>query len=243
MIGEESAMSDEEIHEMRMAHAIENTVVVRPPKQHLATFGSTTIRYYLVTEPAYREIDDRSPDDVVIREGVVTAEQPKVVTPYYMLNHEGFGQHAADFLRNIARERGNDAPGLLYAYKNEGMQTNIASGDVQQVTNRLKRWLDREERNLEAVIRGVDELWDVSLMKFIFDLTSASVRANVAEMHARGLFDTEGGVPRDARERIEHLLAEAKRGNVDPSDVHAEIERWGLFDEYQDRFLSLFKAH
>ena len=136
-----------------------------------------------------------------------------------------------------------DAPGLLYAYKNEGMQTNIASGDVQQVTNRLKRWLDREERNLEAVIRGVDELWDVSLMKFIFDLTSASVRANVAEMHARGLFDTEGGVPRDARERIEHLLAEAKRGNVDPSDVHAEIERWGLFDEYQDRFLSLFKAH
>ena len=46
----------------------------------------------------------------------------------------------------------------------------------------------------------------------------------------------------DARERIAHLLAEAKRGNVDPSDVHAEIERWGLFDEYQDRFLSLFKA-
>ena len=224
-----------------MAYAIRNTVVVRPPRQMLATFGATSVKYYLVTEPAYREIEPQAQDDVVIREGVVKAERPRVVTPHYLMQHEGFGDHAREYLRRLAGERGSDTPGLLYAYKNEDMHTNIASGGMRQVTGRLRQLLDREGRGLEAVIQGIDELWDVSLMKFIFDLTSASVRSNVAEMNARGLLDMEDGAPRDARERIEHLLAEAGQGNAAPSDAHRELERWGLFDQYQDRFLSIFK--
>ena len=121
------------------------------------------------------------------------------------------------------------------------MRTNIASGDVKQVAYRLKGWLDREERGMEAVIQGIDELWDVSLMKFIYDLTSASLSANLKEIHNQGLFDVERGIPRAARERIEGLLAEARQGNVDPAAVHQEIERWGAFDEYQDKFLAIFK--
>ena len=224
-----------------MAYAARNTVVVRPPRQMLATFGATSIKYYLVTEPAYREIDPGGADDVVIREGLVKAERPRVVTPHYMMQHEGFGDHARDYLRRLASERGGDAPGLLYAYKNEGMRMNIASGGVSEVTDRLKRRLDREDKGLEAVIKGVDELWDVSLMKFIFELTSASVRSNVAEMNARGLLEMEDGAPRDAREGIERLLADVRQGNADPSDAHREMERWGVFDQYEDRFLSLFK--
>ena len=37
--------------------AIEQTWIVRYPKQNLATFGITNIAYYVVTEPIYREID------------------------------------------------------------------------------------------------------------------------------------------------------------------------------------------
>ena len=44
------------------------------------------------------------------------------------------------------------------------------------------------------------------------------------------------------RMRIERLIEEARRGNADPSDVHRELEKWGLFNEYQDRFLALFKG-
>ena len=238
-------MSEQHEHDQaaeRLRHAVRNTFVIRPPRQNLATFGTTSIKYYLVTEPVYSELQaEGSPDDVVIREGMIRAEQPQVVTPHHMLQHEGFADHAVEYLQHLAREFGADAPGLLYAYKNDGMRMNIASGDASQVTNRLKRWLDREERGMEAVIRGVDELWDVSLMKFIYDLTTASVKANVAEMQAHGLMDVERGVPKDARQRIERLLGEAQRGNVDPSVVHREIESWGLFDEYQDRFLALFR--
>ena len=37
--------------------AIEQTWVARFPKQQLATFGSTNIAYYVVTEPIYQELE------------------------------------------------------------------------------------------------------------------------------------------------------------------------------------------
>ena len=39
-----------------MAEASERTRVVRAPQRALATFGTTAVRYYLVTEPAYRDL-------------------------------------------------------------------------------------------------------------------------------------------------------------------------------------------
>ena len=230
-----------ENHERRLSEAVDNTYVVRPPRQALATFGTTSVRYYLVTEPLYREVDARGDEETVVREGVVRAERPHVVTPAYLMRHEGFGDDARSYLEHLMRQFGPDAPGLLYTYKNEGMDTTIVSGGAREVTGRIVERLDREQKPLEAVIRGVDDLWDVSLMKFIYELTSSSARSNVAELRSRGLLETDGGVPRDARDRIEQLLEQARRGNVDPSDVHREIERWGLFEEYQDRFLGLFK--
>ena len=230
-----------EDHERRLSEAADNTYVVRPPRQALATFGTTTVRYYLVTEPLYREVDARGAEETVVREGVVRAERPRVVTPAYLMHHEGFGDDARGYLERLMRELGPDAPGLLYAYRNEGMDTTIVSGGAREVTGRIVERLDREQKPLEAVIRGVDDLWDVSLMKFIYELTSSSARSNAAELRSQGLLETEGGVPRDARLGIERLLEQARRGDADPSDVHREIERWGLFEEYQDRFLGLFK--
>jgi hypothetical protein len=92
------------------------------------------------------------------------------------------------------------------------------------------------------VVRGVDELWDVSLMKFIYEFTNSSARSNFDDLRGRGMLGVDEGVPREARQRIERLIEMARRGEAQPSDVHREIERWGLFDEYQDRFLSLFRG-
>ena len=230
-------------HEQRVSEAAENTYVVRPPRQALATFGTTIVRYYLVSEPLFREVDPRGDVETVVREGVVRAERPQVVTPSYLMRHEGFGGDARSYFESLIREFGADAPGILYTYKNEGMETTIVSGSTREVTGRIVDRLDREGKPLEAVIRGVDDLWDVSLMKFIYELTARSARSNASELRSHGLLETDGGVPRDARVRIEGLLEQARHGNVDPSEVHREIERWGLFGEYQDRFLGLFKRH
>ena len=43
----------------------------------------------------------------------------------------------------------------------------IISSRPEEVAERISQRIDRESRPLEAVILGVDELWDVSLMKFI----------------------------------------------------------------------------
>ncbi len=229
--------------DLRIAKAVESTFVVRPPKQALATFGSTSIRYYLVTEPIYRDLDSQSnAEEAVIREGIVRSERPQVVTPYYLWRHEGFGENAGHYLRRLMERFGPDAPGLLYSYKNEGMETSVVSGSPTEVAARIAERLDREDRGLESVIRGADDLWDVSLMKFIYDLTAKSLLTNVSELHSRGLLQMEGGVPRDARLRIERMLAEARRGNISPQEVHQELKRWGLFEDYQDQFLGLFRG-
>ena len=229
--------------DLRLMEAIASTRVIRPPLQGLATFGSTSVRYYLVTEPSYRDLDVPHEDrkESVVREGVVRAERPQVVTPYYLLRHDGFGDNADRYLQRLAEEIGPDHPGLMYHYKNEGAETAVVSGTVDEVTRRIVDRLEREGKPLEAVITGSDDLWDLSLMKFIYEFTTQSAQANVSEMRAKGLLRTEGGVPMDARIRIERLIEEARRGERDPRDVHREIERWGLFDEYQDRFFSLFR--
>ena len=53
--------------------AIEQTWVVRFPKQLLATFGSTNISYYVVTEPIYLE-NETAASEGVVRTGKVVAE-------------------------------------------------------------------------------------------------------------------------------------------------------------------------
>ena len=223
--------------------AIASTRVVRPPQQGLATFGSTSVRYYLVTHPSYRDLDTPQDghEESVVREGVVRAERPRVVTPYYLLRHEGFGDNADRYLQRLAEEIGPDHPGLMYHYKNEGAETAVVSGTVEEVTRRIVERLDKERKPLEAVITGSDDLWDLSLMKFIYEFTTQSAQTNVSEMRAQGLLRTEGGVPMEARLHIERMLEEARSGQREPRDVHREIERWDLFDEYQDRFFALFR--
>lgn len=234
-------MQDRE-RDARIENAVRSTRVVRPPAQALATFGQTVIKYHLVSSPVYADLNipDQKPE-AVVRDGIVRAEKPQVVTPYYLSRLEGFGENASRYLKYLMQEYGPSAPGLLYTYKNEPSGMSFVSGRPEEVATRLKETLDREERPLEAVIQGVDELWDVSLMKFIFELTNFSAASNFREMKSMGLLESRNGLPEEARRRIEWMLEQARAGNIDASDVHRELERWGVFEEYEDRFLSLFR--
>ncbi|MEE8471287.1 MAG: hypothetical protein V3S51_08155, partial [Dehalococcoidia bacterium] len=96
--------------------------------------------------------------------------------------------------------------------------------------------------SLATIIKGVDELWDVSLLKFIFDVTRYSLGSNLSELDKRGLLNIDrSGVPMDARLSIEHLFALVSKGDLDPSELKMELDRWNLFAEYEDRFLRQFR--
>jgi len=175
-----------EVGDQDIRDAIERTSVLRFPKQALATFGTTNVDYYLLTTPVYQDIVDS--EETVIREGKVSAARPQIVTPSYLTRLEGFGDNARKYLDLVMQEYGPHTPGLLYTYKNQPRETSIVSDGLEVVAGRLNDLIEKEGNKLAAVIHGVDELWDVSLLKLIRELTEGSLRSNVAELGSTGLF-------------------------------------------------------
>ncbi len=230
-----------DIDDERIRHAIEHTEILRLPKQSLATFGMTNIYYYLVTEPAYSELV-KNATETVIREGRVIAERPRIVTPYYLSQLEGFSLDAKRYFEMLIRIHGRNAPGLFYTYKNEPKELNIVSDNLLSVVNKINAEIDKRGDPLASIIKGEDALWDVSLMKFIFEMTRSSLPDNLMQLESRGLLDTDtGGIPVDTRMRIEELFTRVVKGERDPSELKEELDRWNLFEEYEDRFLNIFK--
>ena len=228
--------------EKDLIKAVQKTRVARKPLQHLATFGTTIINYYVITEPIYSDIDELK-KETVVRTGRVNSGKPQIVTPTYALNLKGFSSEAYKYLEFISDKFGVNSPGVLYQYKNEPGKINILNGSVEEVSNNIIKELNTKKDKLTAVIVGVDELWDVSLLKFIHDFTSESLVSNVNEFNSRGLLQPQGqygGVPKAAIQRIEILFNQVGFG-ADPEILKKELDRWGLFDHYEERFLNLFK--
>lgn len=230
-----------DIDDERIRHAVRHTQILRPPKQTLATFGTTNIYYYLVTEPAYADLE-KNVTETVVREGRVIAERPRIVTPYYLSRLEGFSPDARRYFDMLIRTYGRNAPGLFYTYKNEPKELTIVSDNLLSVVNKLNAEIDRRGDPLTSIIKGEDELWDVSLMKFIFEMTRSSIPDNLLQLGSRGLLDIDSrGIPVDARVRIEELFRKVLDGECEPRLLKDELDRWDLFEEYEDRFFAIFK--
>ncbi|MFC2069665.1 hypothetical protein ACFLTB_00610 [Chloroflexota bacterium] len=224
----------------RIEYAVRQTKVLRAPRQNLYTFGTTNIYYYIVTEPAYSEL---MPDiiETVIREGRVIAEKPKIVTPYYLSRLEGFGPEARRYFEALAEEHGANLQGLYYTYRNEPKELNIVSNNLSSVVDKLNEKIDERNDPLSAIIKGEDELWDVSLMKFIYEVIRSSVPHNLRQLGRRGLLDMDAsGTLADTRKNIDKLFEKVERGELEAEELKDELDRWGLFEEYEDRFFSLF---
>jgi len=214
-------------------YALEHTELVRAPRQELDTFGSSVIDYYVVTEL----VGNVS----VVRDGKVIAERPKIVTPAYLVNVEGFSEQARRYMAMIARERPYES-GIFYRYKNEPGGMNVVSEPIRQVIDKLSSRVEERRNPLSTIIKGVEELWDVSLLMFIYELTTRSVRSNIVEFDRRGFLDMDAsGVPHGARDYIEELFEQAGRNLSRAPELVVELNRWGLFPEYQDRFFALFR--
>jgi len=225
----------------RIEYAVRHTEILRLPRQSLSTFGTTNIYYYLVTEPVYLELT-KTVDETVVREGRVIAERPRIVTPYYLSRIKGFSSEARRYLDALIKTHGPDTPGLFYTYKNESKKLTIVSDRWLSVVDKLNAEIDKRGDPLVAIIKGEDELWDVSLLKFIYEITRSSIQDNLLQMGARGLLDIDsGGIPVDARVRIDELFGKVAKGEYEPYELKRELDRWNLFTEYEDRFLAIFK--
>lgn len=237
----------------RIRYAFEHTEILRRPKQLISTFGSSVIHYYVLSEPVYSEFT-KDNLETVVREGRVSWYQPKLLTPGYIFRIEGFSKEAKKAFETLASQY-PDLAGILYKFKvnKELDEMNFVSGPLLTVAENINNEIDKKGDSLCAVIKGVSGLWDVSLSKFILDMMVRSVySAQIPDFKRKGFVGINqigqtiiakdiDGVPLTAREEIEKLFKLVEKGDLDPVKLKEELDNWGLFEQYQDRFFGLFK--
>lgn len=172
------------LNEDSIQYAIENTQIVVMPQNLIQTFGTTVFRFHLVTE-----LMD-SVEQVRIRDGRLHAERPSIITPahYHRMLDEGFGEKAAEFVEWL-RENAADFAVLRYGFqfRKVDVKERVVRQPVEDVLRGLRELVDREEDPLSAVIQGVDEGWEVCLLKFATDMIQRSAAGNLGEWKRRGL--------------------------------------------------------
>src|SRR5438874_13116798 len=165
-------------------YAIENTQVILAPEQQIATFGTTSFHFYLISE-----LMDRV-DQVRIRNGRIHAERPQILTPehYSRLLLEGFGEKAAKYA-DLLRERMSNMAVLRYGFqfRKTDVVENRVRDTMEAVVERTRHQVERSEEPLSAVIQGVDDAWEVCLLKFTIDLIERSSGDNLGDFRKRGL--------------------------------------------------------
>jgi hypothetical protein len=111
------------------------------------------------------------------------------------------------------------------------------------VVGKINEEIDKKNDPLSSIIKGQDDLWDVSLLKFIYEITSRSMQSNIRQLGSRGLLGmSPGGVPVGARQKIEDMFRQVAEGECKADVLEEELNRWGVFEEYQDRFFALVRG-
>lgn len=238
----------------RIKEVLEKTEILLEPDDLISTEHATTLHYYVLSKPYYLDEFPEEGPETKVREGKITWEKPKLLTPDYMINMSGFSGEAKKAMEIIAREN-PDLAGLLYKmnYRRKSISTFTIAKELKAAEAKIRDELDEDDDTLTVIIKGVDELWDVSLMKFIQTLMLKSAyKSQLPDYEEKGYLSTDNkgysvvtrnleGLPIAASEEIEKMFEMVKNGEEDPSKLKRELDRWGVFKAYQDRFFDLFK--
>ena len=158
--------------------------MVLPPQKRLETFGTTVLNYHLITE----EMD--AVNRMRVREGRIHAQKPELVTPdgFAKLLLDGFGEKAERYADAVS-EFASQIAILKYGFtfrKDETRRYDV-TGALAEVSDRVKRDVVAKGDPLSAVLTGVDDGWEVCLLKFALYMVLASGGDHVRDLKRRGL--------------------------------------------------------
>ncbi len=165
-------------------YALEMTNVLYEPDRRINTFSDTRFEFLLVSE-----LMD-SVGKVRIRSGEMEAGKPQIIRPAGIsgLELEGFSEKA-DKLFDWLKEQGADLTFLKYGFqmKRSSVQTEILHEPMEQVKNRLVDEAKREGKPMLAILEGVDDAWEVSVMKLALEMMMKSAQINHFDFKRKGL--------------------------------------------------------
>lgn len=219
----------------RLRSLLAGIEILRAPRRRLATFGATRIEYHLISPLA------GTPARTRLREGSVVSERPKILTPEaFQERFEGFGDDDAEFARWANTAYRDLLRALEYNFRNQGLAAREVGEDARLVAENLLKDLDARDQTERAVIRCPDAGWSLALMKFTLDEASRSFPTHLRDLERRGAFAPDGGELERRRRKVEAMFPTAARDPRARDELGRRLREWGLFEEYEDRFLSLF---
>lgn len=216
-------------------YALENTALLLGPTKSLETFGTTRVKYHLITE-----IMD-AVNQVRIREGVLHAAQPQILMPDFKSKSpiQGFDDAQSEAFMNWLREHKPDLRFLHYGFtisKTE-VSDSILHESAAVVEGNVLEAVEKEGDGFAAVLRGVEHPWEVCLLKLMVDLVEKSMPHHVQDMQNRNLLPN----PRLPEIEIEEDFAAARRDPARIPYLHKKLQQRQVFDRYQDRFFELVR--
>ncbi len=187
-MGVRAPYGDPKMREDDFDYALENTRVLLAPQRRIQTFGTTTFNFHLLTESMDRI------DSIRIRRGTVEAEKPAIFTPQSAarLLLEGFGERAeafAEALRSLRESNHPQVALLKYGFqvRRSHVVEDLATGSLQALSDRVCADVQNSADPLAAVLVGVEDGWEVGLIKFTLDLVAQSGPGNFDDFRRGGL--------------------------------------------------------
>jgi hypothetical protein len=169
-------------------YALETTRVLHEPDRRIDTFGDTRFEFQLISE-----LMDRV-GEVRIRTGEVEAQRPRILRPeaFRDIELEGFDPDARERLDRMIekmRDQGRNLAFLQYGFRfrRGAVHEEIVHESIDAVRDRMLENIRRSGNPSLAVIEGVDDAWEISILKFSFEMILKSQEINTFDFKRRGL--------------------------------------------------------
>ncbi len=169
-------------------YALETTKVLHEPDRRIDTFGETRFQFQLLSE----SMD--SVGEVKIRTGEIEAMRPRILRPsgYHEVQLDGFDDSARarfDQLVDKFRKEGKDLAFLQYGFqfRRGNVHEEIIHDSLGAVRERALEEIRRTGNPSLAIIEGVDDAWEISILKFSFEMILRSHEINAFDFKRRGL--------------------------------------------------------
>ncbi len=169
-------------------YAMEMTRVLHEPDHRIQTFGETRFEFQLLSEPMDQV------GKVRIRTGEVEAMKPRILRPepYRDIELEGFDENARarlDEMVSRLKSEGKDLAFLQYGFrfKRGAVNEELVHDSIESVRARVLEDIRRSGNPSRAIIEGVDDTWEISILKFSFEMILRSHEINAFDFKRKGL--------------------------------------------------------